>query len=138
MHGPHLRRNCPRSQHRFIPHKYNSFMPNNIKSGNDYRYNAANRRVQFKDVLQFTRSHNRNPRRNHSVRVNAIQPSFSYEPQSANSQSTYKGLPLPRRPRSYRSVNGVLPGQNYNDDSDIEEALDEIRNLTLKAPINIF
>ena len=67
------------------------------------------------------------------MRVNAIQPSSSYELQSANSQSTYKGLPLPRRPRGYKTVNGALPGQNYND-SDIEEALDEIRNLTLKAP----
>ena len=41
--GPHLRRDCPRAQQRFIPHRWNSFSSAGGKTENNYRYNSNNR-----------------------------------------------------------------------------------------------
>ena len=50
--GPYLRRDCPRAQQRFIPHRWNSFSSTGGKTENNYRYNSNNRRVRFGNSTQ--------------------------------------------------------------------------------------
>ena len=129
--GPHLRRNCPRTQQRFIPHRWNSFSSTGGKTENNYRYNSNNRRVTFGNSTQTIEL-----RRNYNNRWNMAQ-QFPIREQPTTStwnQIARKGFPSSPRPGGYKPVNSVIPEENCSDSSDTEETLDKIKRLTFEAP----